>query len=62
MTKLQQLVFQDAFARYQTENSSADEACAFENYEIPSDREIKENGYEGAVDKVFQQMIESPIE
>jgi len=59
MTKLQQLVFQDAFARYRNENAAADESCAFQNYDIPSDQEIKENGYEGAVDKVYQQMVEA---
>ena len=56
MTKLQQLVFQDAFARYRNENAEADESCAFHNYDIPSDKEIKENGYEGAVENVLQQM------
>jgi hypothetical protein len=56
MTKLQQLVFQDAFARYRNENAEADESCAFQNYDIPSDKEIKENGYEGAVENVLQQM------
>ena len=26
---------------------------------VPSDQEIKENGYEGAVDKVYQRMVEA---
>lgn len=57
MTKLQQMVYQDAFARLHKENISR-AACVslFHNYNIPSDQDIKLNGYEGAVDKVYQQM------
>jgi len=56
MTKLQQLVFQDAFERFRAEVAIARESCAFSEYNLPSDKEIKEGGYEGAIDKVYQQM------
>lgn len=57
MTKLQQMVYQDAYLRLRNENlSRAYGLSSFEKINIPSDKEIKEDGYEGAVDKVFQQM------
>lgn len=57
MTKLQHMVYQDAFARLLKENvSRAVGISPFTNYTMPADQDIKLNGYEGAVDKVYQQM------
>jgi hypothetical protein len=51
------MVYQDAFARLLKENiSRAAGLSPFKNYTIPDDQDIKLNGYEGAVDRVYQQM------
>lgn len=57
MTKLQRMVYEDAFIRVlNTDVSKAMDISPLENYAIPSDMDIKCNGYEGAVEQVYQQM------
>jgi hypothetical protein len=56
MTQLQQMVYQDAYKRL----VDHDHYLAFDlsvlDLSIPGDKEIKEGGYEGAIETVFQQM------
>jgi hypothetical protein len=65
MTKLQKMVIADTVSRLLREgiiNDPIDDV--YKHIEtmkstVPSDKEIKENGYEGAVDNVYQQMVEA---
>ena len=57
MTKLQYMVYQDAIERLHTENLKLAVGLQLPELVFPSDREIKENGYEGAVDQVYQQIV-----
>lgn len=65
MTKLQKMVIADTVSRLLREgivNDPIDDL--YKHTEtlkstVPSDKEIKENGYEGAVDKLYQQMVEA---
>lgn len=62
MTELQQMVYQDAYKRLVDHDHylGAMYYLAFDlavfDLSIPVDKEIKESGYEGAVETVFQQM------
>ena len=56
MTTLQQMVHKDAYDRLRQERPEVFFSL-YTEYAIPTDREIKENGYEGAVDNVYQQML-----
>lgn len=51
------MVYQDAIERLHTENPKLAVGLQLPELVFPSDQEIKENGYEGAVDNVYQQII-----
>ena len=66
MSKLQQMVALDALTRFRKDNKSVYNKVMtrFEIDEnddfvprVPGDRQIKENGYEAAVEKVYQQIV-----
>lgn len=57
MTKLQYMVYQDAIDRLHAENLKLAVGLQLPELVFPSDLEIKENGYEGAVDQVYQQIV-----
>jgi hypothetical protein len=61
MTKLQQMVEMDAVRRFIAEQSprTMPPLKMKDPLTIPTDQEIKEDGYEGAVDNVYQQMVEA---
>lgn len=64
MTKLQQMVYMDSLKRINTERvlRTTPPLLSLQELTIPSDKEIKEDGYEGAVDKVYQQMVAGTAE
>lgn len=64
MTKLQQMVEMDAVKRFIAEQSPRQMPPRMmkDPLTIPSDKEIKEGGYEGAVDQVYQQMVAGTAE
>lgn len=58
MTTLQNMVFTDAFERLREDYpTTAFGMSYYQTFDIPADKEIKENGYEGAVENVYQQMV-----
>jgi hypothetical protein len=58
MTTLQHMVFKDAFERLRSDDPTKAFGMSYhQTFDIPPDREIKENGYEGAVEQVYQQMV-----
>ncbi len=65
ITKLRRMVLKDALDRLRVDNDAAYVAVLTEvsgtgitSLSVPSDKEIKENGYEGAVEQVYQQMVQ----
>ncbi len=59
MTTLQRMVLKDAFARVQAEDIHKVGNITYNNeFDIPPDVEIKGLGYEGAVEQVYQQMVQ----
>lgn len=56
MTTLQQMVHKDAYDRLRQERPEVSFSL-YTEYAIPTDRQIKEDGYEGAVEQVYQQMV-----
>ena len=61
MTKLQRMVLKDAITRLRADNLklAAELAVGLHLTKLvfSADTEIKENGYEGAVEQVYQQMV-----
>jgi len=57
LSKLQQMVYDDAYKRLTDHDYYLTFDLSVHDLSIPNDKEIKEAGYEGAVDNVFQQMI-----
>jgi hypothetical protein len=59
MTQLQQMVYMDSLKRLNNERVLRTTPLpSLQELTIPSDSEIKENGYEGAVEQVYQQMVQ----
>jgi hypothetical protein len=59
MTKLQHMVYMDSLKRLNNERVLRTTPLpSLQELTIPSDSEIKENGYEGAVENVYQQMVQ----
>lgn len=56
MTKLQQMVYRDAQKRLETEYDIFVTGEIVQNH-MPTDTEIKEDGYEGAVEQVLTMML-----
>ena len=57
-SKLQNMVFEDAYARLLREDRNrACDISFYDEYAIPTDQQIKEDGYEGAVEIVYQQLV-----
>jgi hypothetical protein len=57
MTTLQQMVYQDAYKRLIDHDYYLTFDLSVHDLSLPGDKEIKENGYEGAVEQVYQQMV-----
>jgi len=57
MTALQQMVYQDAYKRLIDHDYYLTFDLSVHDLSLPDDKEIKENGYEGAVEQVYQQMV-----
>ena len=54
---LKQMVFNDALFRFQDDFPDQETSFSNHTFDIPAEKEIKENGYEGAVEQVYQQMV-----
>ena len=58
MTKLQHMVYMDSLKRLNNERVLRTTPLpSLQELTIPSDSEIKENGYEAAVENVYQQIV-----
>ncbi len=57
MTKLQYMVYTDAITRLHAENLKLAVGLQLPELVFPTDIEIEQNGYEGAVEQVYQQII-----
>jgi hypothetical protein len=57
LSKLQQMVYQDAYKRLIDHDYYLTFDLSVHDLSIPGDKEIKEGGYEGAVESVYQQSV-----
>ena len=57
MTQLQPMVYTDAITRLYAENLKLAVGLQLPELVFPADLEIKQNGYEGAVEQVYQQIV-----
>ena len=57
LSKLQQMVYQDAYKRLINHDYYLTFDLSIHDLSIPTDQQIKEGGYEGAVESVYQQSV-----